>query len=85
MYKIYRTRREFSYPLPIHPVEMPFLFEEHNTAKFVQDTIDKIPSDTSPEDCQKILMGLKTENLPSFVYEKKRNYLGNQMNKSSAG
>ena len=29
MYKIYRTRREFSYPLPIHPVEMPFLFEEH--------------------------------------------------------
>ena len=28
MYKIYRTRREFSYPLPIHPVEMPFLFEE---------------------------------------------------------
>ena len=66
MYKIYRTRREFSYPLPIHPVEMPFLFEEHNTAKFVQDTIDKIPDDTTLEECKKILESLKSKNLLSI-------------------
>ena len=37
--------------------------------QFFQDSIDKIPDDTTPEECKKILESLKSKNLPPIEYK----------------